>query len=72
MISTWIIVLYFCVTSSCFTVVLPTEYMLLKECNFYNKVNYPNYNKMYFFSNDIKIQARCVEPDILYGDIESI
>jgi hypothetical protein len=27
---------------------------------------------MYFFSDDIKIQARCVEPDILYGDIESI
>ena len=44
MISTWIVVLYFCVTTSCFTVVLPTEYLLLKECNFYNKTNYPAYN----------------------------
>ena len=53
MISTWIVVLYFCVTTSCFTVVLPTEYASMKECNFYNKINYPVYNKMYFFPNDI-------------------
>ncbi len=72
MISTWVVVLYFCVTASCFTVVLPTEYMSLKECNFYNKTNYPTYNRTYDLADDIRIQARCVEAELLFANTESI
>jgi len=68
MYTTWVIILYYCINSSCYNVVLPTEYTAEKECAFYSTKAVEAYKSVNNLAPGLQIRVSCRDTDLLWVD----
>jgi hypothetical protein len=72
MYTTWVILLYYCINTSCYNVLLPTEYIAEKECMFYSTNIVETYKSINNLASDVQIRVRCRDSSLLWIDIYPI
>lgn len=68
MYTTWVILLYYCINTSCYNVVLPTEYTTKKECMFYSTNVVESYKSSNNLAPGVQIRKTCRDADLLWMD----
>ena len=66
----FMLVLYYCLTTGCFTIVYPEQYWSAKECLATSSIIAKNYKVLEKLPKNTKINAICTESDLGFNRLQ--